>query len=163
MNERRAALEASVSEPKRDSMIKLDRECLAFSAYLIGQRPNEYVMEKYRDAHASSGIIGPNEKPFLDRFLIGLAAVHPIGAKLVDAYTAVFYKKSAVRRKWILLLAILESCAPTYKYFDLPDAGGRLWLAVGLLWRGFGFISAFSLSVILFAPAHLISLLWRKS
>jgi hypothetical protein len=159
MNDRRAALEASISEPKRE----LDRECLAFSAYLIRQRPNEYVLAKYRDAHDASGNVGLNEKRFLDRFLVGVAAAHPTGAKLVDAYTAVFYKRSAVRRKWILLLAILESCAPTYKYFDLPDGGGRFSLAARLLWQGLGFILAFSLSVILFAPAHLISLLWKKS
>jgi hypothetical protein len=159
MNDRRTALEASISEPER----KLDRECEAFSAYLIRQRPNDYVLAKYRDAHDAGGIVESNEKRFLDRFLIGVAAANPIGAKLVDAYTAVFYKRSAVRRKWILLLAILESCAPTYKYFELPDVGGRFWLSVRLLWLGLGFILAFGLSVILFAPAHLISLLWRRS
>lgn len=162
MNDRRVALEASVSEPKREPKRVLDRECLAFSVYLIRQRPNEYVLAKYRDAHDASGIVELNEKSFLDRFLIGVAAVHPIGAKLVDAYTAVFYKRSAVRRKWILLLAILESCAPTFKYFDLPDGGGRFSMAARLLWQGLGFILAFSLSVILFAPAHLISVICSK-
>src|SRR5262245_31192281 len=158
MNERRAALEASISRPGR----ALDRECQAFSAYLIKQTPNEYVLAKYRDAHAASGIVGLIEEGFLDRFLVGVAAAHPIGAKLVDAYTAVFYKRSAVRRKWILLLAILESCAPTYKYFDLPDAGGRYWLAARLLWLGLCFILVFSLSVMLFAPAHIISVVCSK-
>src|SRR5262249_42906532 len=140
----------------------LDRECLAFSAYLIGRRPNEYVLAKYREAHDASGIVGLNGRRFLDRLLVGVAASHTIGAKLVDAYTAIFYKKSAVRRKWILLLAILESCAPTYEYFDGPDAGGRAWLAARLLWQGLIFILAFCLAVILFTPAHLISV-WKRS
>ncbi len=152
MNDRRATLETSISQ----SYSELDRECLAFSDYLVGQRPNDYVLAKYRDAHDTSGIIGLAEKRFLDRFLIGVATTHPIGAKLVDAYTSIFYKKSAVRRKWILLLAILESCEPTYKYFDLPDTGGRFSLSVRLLWHVLGFILALSLSVILIMPAHLI-------
>src|SRR5215813_2079117 len=167
MNERRTALEASISGPmrmpKREPMRELDRECLAFSAYLVRQRPNEYVLAKYRDAHDSSGIVGFDERPFLDRFLVGVAAAHPIGAKLVDAYTAIFYKKSAVRRKWILLLAILESCEPTYKYFDVPDAGGRAWLAARLLWQGLGFVLALILSVLLFMPAHLVIIACSKS
>ncbi|HKQ77193.1 MAG TPA: hypothetical protein VJ810_26080 [Blastocatellia bacterium] len=162
MNDRRTALEASISESKRELKGELDRECLAFSAYLIRQRPNGYVMAKYRDAHDTSGIVELNGLPFLDRFLVGVAAAHPVGAKLVDAYTAVFCKRSAVRRKWILLLAILESCAPTYKYFDLPDSGGRFTLASRLLWQGLGFILAFILSVILFMPAHLISAVFAK-
>jgi len=135
----------------------LDRECLAFSAYLIGQRPDGYVLAKYREAHVAGGIVALNEGRFMDRLLVGVAAAHPAGAKLVDAYTAVFYKKSVVRRKWILLLAIFESCAPTYKYFDNPDAGGRARLAALLLWQGFIFILTFILSIILFMPAHLIS------
>ena len=138
---------------------ELDRECLVFSAYLVRQRPNEYVLAKYREAHGASGIVKRNEGRFLDRLLVGVAVVHPVGAKLVDAYTAIFYKKSAVRRKWILLLAILESCAPTYSYFDSPDVGGRAWLAARLLWQGVGFILALGLSMILFMPAHLISVI----
>jgi len=162
MNERRTALEASMSEPMSEPMRELDRECLAFSAYLIRQRPNEYVLAKYRDAHNASGIVELYESLFLDRLLVGVAAAHPIGAKLVDAYTAIFYKKSTVRRKWILLLAILESCAPTYKYFDVPDVGGRAWLATRLLWQGLGFILALTLSVVLFMPAHLISVVCSR-
>ncbi|MGE0126717.1 MAG: hypothetical protein AB7U82_01335 [Blastocatellales bacterium] len=140
----------------------LNRECQAFSIYLVKQQPNEYVMAKYREAHNASGIVARNEGGFLDRLLVGVAAAHPIGARLVDAYTAIFYKKSSVRRKWILLLAILESCAPTYKYFDVPDGGGRGWLAFRLLWQGLSFILAFGLSIILFMPAHLIHAAYHK-
>ena len=159
MNDRRKALEAIVSEPNRE----LDRECIAFSAYLIKRRPNEYVLAKYRHAHDSNGIIKLNANLLpLDRLLIGVAAIHPIGAKLVDAYTAIFHKKSSVRRKWILLLAIMESSAPSYEYFDSPDTGGHFWLAFLLLCKGGGFIVALILSVILFLPAHIISVLWTK-
>ncbi len=159
MTEHTAALIAVNKESDRE----LDRECLAFSAYLIRQRPDDYVLEKYREAHDASGIVRRNEGGFLDRLLLGAATAHPIGAKLVDAYTAIFYKRSTVRRKWILLLAILESCAPTYRFFDSPDAGDKAWLAVRLLWQGMGFILALGLSIILFMPAHIVSVLWTKS
>lgn len=70
----------------------LDRECRAFSAYLIKQRPTDYAMAKYREAHDVSRIVERNEERFLDRLLVNVAVAHPIGAKLVDAYTAIFYK-----------------------------------------------------------------------
>jgi hypothetical protein len=134
----------------------LDRECQAFSIYLVKRRPNEYVMAKYREAHDRSGIAKRGEENFFDRLLIRVSMAHSAAARLVDAYTAIFYKKSSVRRKWILLLAILESCAPTYKYFDAPDDGGKARLALRLLWQGLIFILAFGASIVLLMPAHLI-------
>jgi hypothetical protein len=134
----------------------LDRECQAFSVYLVKRHPSEYALAKYREAHDASGIVKRGEENFFDRLLIRVSMAHPAAARLVDAYTAIFYKKSSVRRKWILLLAILESCAPTYKYFDAPDDGGPVRLAFRLLWQGLIFILAFGVSIILFMPAHLI-------
>jgi len=170
MNDRTTALDAPDRkldrkldrELDRELDQELDRECLAFSAYLIRQRPNEYVLAKYREAHDASGIVELKGGRFLDRLLVSAAVFHPIGAKLVDAYTAIFRKKSAVRRKWILLLAILESCAPTYRYFDSPDTGSNARLAAWLLWQGLSFILALGLSIILFMPMHLISAIWRR-
>jgi len=140
----------------------LDRECLAFSAYLVRQRPNDYVMSKYREAHGVSGDFKQGEEIFFDRLLINASFAHPAAAKLVDAYTAIFRRKSAVRRKWVLLLAILESCTPTHLEFDRPDGGGKAKLAAGLVWRGLIFILALAVSIIVFMPFHVVWALWRK-
>ena len=35
-------------------MSRLDRECVVFCRYLIGQEPNEYVKRKYREAHQAA-------------------------------------------------------------------------------------------------------------
>ena len=45
----------------------------------------------------------------------------PGRTKIIDAYTAIFRPFSTVRRKLVLLLAILESCAPTHAYLDSVD------------------------------------------
>ena len=140
----------------------LDRECLAFSAYLVKQRPNDYVMSKYREAHNMGGDFKQGEEIFFDRLLINASFVNPVAAKLVDAYTAIFRRKSVVRRKWILLLAILESCTPTYRYFDCPDSGGKVRLVGGLVWRGLIFLLALGVSIIVFMPFHIICSLWKK-
>lgn len=140
----------------------LDRECLAFSAYLLGQQPNDYVMAKYREAHQTIDIFRRGETAGLDRLFVSLSTAHPLSAKLVDAYTAIFRRKATVRRKWILLLAIMESCSPSHHYFDSPDNGGKAKLAVALLWRGLIFVLAFVVSIIIFMPFHIINSLWRK-
>jgi hypothetical protein len=136
---------------------RLDRECVAFSQYLIKQKPNSYVLDKYCEAHATSAFLRCSgaTSPF-DRLLLRLAAGNRVLAKLVDAYTCIFFKSSTVRRKWILLLAILESCAPTYHCFDSPDSSRRERIFALLVWRGLAFSACMGVSILLFMPLHLL-------
>src|SRR5205823_3568092 len=101
----------------------LDRECTVFARYLVGESPGGYVLEKYRDAHAKSALADIRVDDAFDRVLLHIALVHPVATKLVDAYTAFFFKTSTVRKKWVLLLAILESAPPAFHLFDSPDHG----------------------------------------
>lgn len=134
----------------------LDRECVAYSRYLIGQAPSEYVIGKYREAHARDAL--PRDSlPGLDPLLGAVARAHSLGAWLVDAYTAVFFKRAQVRRKWVLLVAILETSAPAADHFDAPDPGGRAALAARLAWRGAGLLLALALATPLFLPPHLLA------
>jgi hypothetical protein len=134
----------------------LDLECIAFSYYLTRQKPGQYVLDKYREAHATSGLILNRKTNRMDRFLLNVSTRHPLATKLVDSYTSIFFKTSTARRKWILLLAILESCAPSYQHFDSPDSRSKSLILIGILWRIVGFLVALSVSIILFMPLHLI-------
>ncbi len=134
----------------------LDHECMVFSAYLVNQKPSSYVLEKYREAHMMSSEIRRHEAAPFDQLLLNVSIKHPIIAKLVDAYTAIFYKGSLIRKKWILLLAILESCAPTFHYFDSPESHSTSWLLAKMLWSGVVFFLAFCLAVVLFLPLQVM-------
>lgn len=134
----------------------LDHECTVFSYYLVNQKPSEYVLEKYREAHARSHFVHGLATNHWDRFLLSISTKHPALTKLVDAYTSIFFKRSTVRKKWILLLAILESCAPTYHYFDYPETDNKKIAFIKMFWNGGVFLLALCLSIILFMPLHLI-------
>jgi hypothetical protein len=138
----------------RDQVGDLQDECAVFTHYLVGEWPNQYVVGKYREAHAVSHIFENVDPSSFDGFLLNMATNHPFGTRLVDAYTAVFSKSSIFRKKMILLMAILESCAPTYLQFDRPDPTPSLVLVVRLLQRGCAFGLSFFLSTVFLLPIH---------
>jgi hypothetical protein len=139
-----------------DFTADLDGECIAFARYLTGGTPGPYVLEKYRDAHQRHAALRSGT-PIIERALLAAARAAAPGAWLVDAYTAIFLKKAVVRKKWVLLVAILESCAPTADYFDRPDPGGRVAAIARLGGRGILFLVGLVLSMIVFLPIHLLS------
>jgi hypothetical protein len=133
----------------------LDRECLAFARYLTGQQAPAYAIAKYREAHARDRRLESDETPAFNRLLVSMARAHSLGAWMVDAYTAVFFKRAIVRKKWVLLVAILESAAPTAEFFDVPDTSSRALLAGHLAWRATAFLAGLVASAVILLPVHL--------
>jgi hypothetical protein len=134
----------------------LNLECVRFARYLTKQAVTPYVLDKYRDAHARHPRLDAATAPRFDRLLVAVARAHGLGAWLVDTYTAVFLKPAIIRQKWVLLVAILESTAPTSAIFDAPDSGTRGALFLWLAGRGAAFAFGLGLSAIIFLPVHLI-------
>ena len=132
----------------------LDAECVRFAGYLTRQTPTAYVRDKYRDAHRRQSHLNAASAPRFDRFLIAVARAGGAGAWLVDAYTAVFRKSALVRRKWVLLVAILESTAPTAAIFDVPDTENRAALLLHVAARGAAFVVGLALSAVVFLPVQ---------
>src|SRR5262245_29613916 len=135
---------------------RLDRECAAYARYLTGHAVSGYVLGKYADAHQRHPELNAATAARFDRFLLSVAAVYPLGPWLVDVYTAVFFKSAVVRKKWVLLVAILESAAPTAQFFDRPDPGGLVAAVARLAWRGVTFVVGLLLSSVLFLPVLLL-------
>lgn len=140
-----------------EARARLDRECTAYARYLTGQAVTAYVLGKYADAHHRHPELNAATAPRFDRFLLSVAGAHSLGTWLVDAYTAVFLKSAVVRKKWILLVAILESAAPTDRFFDRPDPGGLVAAVARLGWRGVTFVVGLLVSSVLFLPVQLLA------
>jgi hypothetical protein len=131
---------------------RLQRECRVFTRHLIGTAPGEYVAERYLDAHRVRTDFTPRSR--FDRFLCSFAAVTPLAARLADAWCAMFAPGSVLRRKLVLLLAMLESCAPHYR--RLEDVSGNRALAfAGLFGRGLVAALVLLVSVLVFLPARI--------
>jgi hypothetical protein len=137
----------------------LDRECNVFFEYLTGQGPTDYVLQKYRDANRN--LFTSLHTSRFDNFLLSISSRYRLASKLVDVYTSVFHKRSIVRKKCILLLAILESCPISSEYVDFPDDDSKFMLWTKMFLNATGFFIVLIISMILLLPFHL--LLWTRS
>ena len=144
------------NEHSRAPQTALDRECRVFSRYLIGQSPSAYVLGKYRDAHAKLPDLRDGAPAPFDALLIRLAGWNPFLTRLVDSYACVLFKPSRVRTKLVVLLAILESCAPSHRSFDLAEPGGKAMIFLIALYHGFTFLGAFVLATIVLSPVRFL-------
>jgi NADH dehydrogenase len=153
-------LEAAGAERRAPETITLDRECETFARHLIGQAPNHAVRATYADAHRQLGL-DPDTR--FDRLLLAIARRGPWLTRMTDGYAALFARRAVLRKKLVLLLAILETCPPFYRDIDrtLPGsrgaiavkAAGRVGVAAVLLLAG----------VALLAPAHALLGTRRRS
>ncbi len=139
----------------------LERECEVFCQYLAGIRPDAYVRGKYEEAHRVARDY-EGGGPF-DRLLLGLASNGPVFASFADSYASLLARRSLLRRKLILLLAILESCAPARGFQDSPDGGPLPALYLRIAGRGVNFLLRFLVSAVVLLPLQTVRGGFRRS
>jgi hypothetical protein len=136
--------------------IVLEQECRTFSACLVGTEPSTYVTEQYVRATHRHGLAFDRDFTCFDRVVLWFARKGPRLTRCADAYCALFDRRGALRRKLIVLAAILEHVAPTNEAFDRPSprrpAGAMLRLGA------YSLVSAVSLLVgaVVLVPAHIV-------
>jgi hypothetical protein len=133
----------------------LDRECTIFSNYLIRQSPTPYVLSKYRQAHRTNARLRQVQAGPFDLLLLELSRIHLTTTRVVDVYATLLFRNSLVRKKMVLLLAILESCAPTFTLFDETDPGGASLFALRFLRDALFFALAAAVALVILLPLHL--------
>jgi hypothetical protein len=136
-------------------------ECLVFTEYLLGCAPHPYVVRKYADAHQVSPVFS-NGSGF-DFFLVRAARTHGTITKFADAYARLFRPATLLRKKLVLLLAILETCSPSYRLIDSVDCGSRPVLLVRLCGKGIAALLSLIGGVLLFLPVQIIFALIQRS
>jgi hypothetical protein len=131
----------------------LERECRVLTRYLTGSEPTPYVIEKYCNAHRTSGAF---EGTSLDHWLTNLACAKPLFTLPADAYARFFASHGLLRRKLILLLAILEVSPPFFKALDRPGNKGVLLQGVEVAFRMALFFAAFLVGILFILPASIV-------
>ncbi|WHZ24622.1 MAG: hypothetical protein OJF47_003734 [Nitrospira sp.] len=132
----------------------LNRECELFSEYLIDLRPSDYVLRKYQEAHhLGHPSVGRSVQRF-DHILMRLALRHVFSLRLADTYSGLFYKEALLRRKLVLLLAILECSPDAFDRLDRPDLHAQSTLYRRLVIKGVTLVATALLAVLLLAPIH---------
>jgi hypothetical protein len=136
------------------SRAALERECRSFTRYLVGCDPSPYVIGKYCDAHVTRPVF--HESPF-DTRMVALARRHPATTLLADAYARFFAPRGALRKKLVLVLAILESAPPYFHALDGPPPGRRVLQACRIGVRLLVFALALLLGAMLLLPIRLLT------
>jgi hypothetical protein len=131
---------------------RLKDEFRILARHVASAEGTPYQQGKYIEAHEKLGL-GPSTG--FERFLLSVARMGAVGIWLADGYSGLLARKSIVRSKLVLTLALLECSPPTFAALDKPTRGG-LWVALfatGL--RGVEFVLALLLGTLVFAPAQL--------
>jgi hypothetical protein len=134
--------------------VDLDRECSTLHRYLAGRRPDEYVCAQYREAHSHLEILQTSAGWF-DDFLAKIGFISPVLMHLVQSYSRIMHPDARVRRKAVLLLAIME-CSPGA--LDVVQHAGPTGKLASFARAGAavaGFAISFLLSLVLLGPIHL--------
>ena len=131
----------------------LARECDAFCRYLSARPATPYVLGKYTEGHLAGVADRPHTGVF-DDVLVRVATSGTLAARIADAYARVFDRGAVLRRKLVLLLAILENTPPTHAAFA-PEHAESPALVIGrLVASGLAFVAALTAGLVLLLPAH---------
>src|SRR5262245_7821266 len=142
--------------PHAMNTAQLERECRSYSKYLIGQAPSAYVIGKYLDFHRQSDIASALTNGRFDRFLARVSARGPVRARLADTYASRFRKRSLVRGKLALTLALLECAPPSFEIVDQVRGGGFAGAALRLGWNALRYVLVLVVSVAIFTPVRFV-------
>lgn len=111
-----------------DRVAELQRECDLFHRFLTGDVPSDYLKEQYVRYHerpdARTNVPGNR----FDGVLLSLSRLSPAATRLVDAYTSVFRRRSIVRKKLVLMVALLECDPSAFRRIDSATGGSGAWI-----------------------------------
>jgi len=135
-----------------------DMAYVVFTQYLTNQAPTEYIAKQYRMALAARGLAKDDDFSAFDRVTLNLARRGLVWTRFADAYCAIFRRHGALRRKLILLMAIVEHTPPYSDRFDRPIPRSVIGLVSFLFLQGIQFTLSLMVGAALLLPAHLLSL-----
>jgi len=140
-----------MTQPEANGLL---HECRVFCRYLCGSDPQPYVERKYVEAHEK--VSGLTASTRFDRFLLGFVIRGPLYTKLADSYARFFASASVVRKKLVLLAAILETCPGASRFLGPMDSGNQFLLLLRMFGKGLLFLTSLLLAVIFLLPVQLV-------
>ena len=149
--------------PASPSPELLRAECRAYARYLVGQQPTEYVLACYERSWHSAAAIPAGGLPLLDRSLLSMARLGSLPARIADGYARVFRPFCSLRRRLILLLAILENSPPSDRPLNSAQTGSGPGIVARMALTLLASSACLVAGIVLLGPLHLVSLLLGRS
>ena len=130
-------------------------ECQTFCEYLVQQKPDAYITQKYQQAHHSGNIPLPKTEQLIERWLLIVARIHPFMTRLADLYSRFAFSSAILRKKLILLVAILESGKHNQGFSGMPASPPRMFFLAQCAVKGVVFACMTCMAFIFLFPIHL--------
>lgn len=133
-------------------MQHLEQECAVYARYLSGTAPTAYLVEKYLDFHQKLGEKAKADA--FDSFLVQISARGALWTALADSYARIFRPDSLLRKKLILVLALLECAPPSFEALDRVPPGGLPGTIFRLAGASARFLAALIVGAAIFTPVR---------
>lgn len=141
----------------------IDAEARSLAAYLLNLAPDDHTLRRYRAAFAQR-VLAAHPNASIDRLTCALAATGPRLAAFADAYASFFLRRGQLRRRLVVLLALLEATDPGEQRLTIrprrrgsriiPSPWLRAFIDLALIGLRAGLLTALATLVLL--PAHLL-------
>jgi hypothetical protein len=138
----------------------LDAECHVFTRHIMGCAPDPYVCAKYQAAHTVMPALLTADR--FDESLVAFARSGPLCTKVADSYARVFSRGSALRKKLVLLLAILETRPPFHGKIDQAIGGPAVLVLARLALRTAGAAMSLVAGIMILFPTRVVLALTQK-
>jgi len=139
--------------PTTDARAVIEKECKIFATYMTSKPPSKYVTEQYAAAVLAHGLAADDDLSCFDRAALRLARSGSAFTRGADAFCSIFARRSVLRRKLIVLAAILESVAPTNEAMDRVTSRSAAGVLASLIGYGAAFAVSFILGAAILLPA----------
>jgi nucleoside-diphosphate-sugar epimerase len=149
----RAAPPRMRQPPATDARQLIEKECKTFATYMTGKSPSQYVTEQYAAAVLAHGLASDEDLSCFDRVALRLARSGSAFTRSSDAFCSIFARRGVLRRKLIVLAAILESVAPTNEALDRVPSRSVTGTVASLIGCGAAFAVSFILGATILLPA----------
>ncbi|MEP6999345.1 MAG: hypothetical protein ABI969_02625 [bacterium] len=134
-------------------------ECWLFARYLADAEPTPYVTECYLRLFSSADLPDQTSGVLIERTLLSFAREGVLALRIADAYARFFRPRSLLRRRLVLMLAILENSAPTERPLNAGASGSLVTIGAQLVLTFVASGLSLVAGVIAFGPIHLASTL----
>ncbi len=131
-----------------------EREARKLGKYLLGVTPTSKVTAAYADLQLQARIGDPADR--FDVLLVRWALLGSLPARGADLYARILRPNAWLRRKLILVLALVEVHGSDAPILGTPGSSGPVTFLAGAVLRGTLSVVALAFSLPILALSHLV-------
>lgn len=137
---------------------RLVAECRRFTRLLTRTEPSAYVVASYVRLRATGVLSARRADALVERGLLAAARQGGLPLRIADVYARFFLPQALLRRRLLLMLAILENSPGSAAYLNSSIVGSVPRVLVGVVVAGTASVACVVVGILCFAPLHVMSL-----